>query len=142
MNCYQQFSQMLLNKQGFVQTQNDINLTLRGLLYLLETIAYRHGAFHKKYDGCKPNSLRFESINQLINHLRVKSKAFHLLYKEFCEQFGHYSFPDNLNEEEIINDITCWKNYVPSEYKIYYDNVIYILCGRDEKVFYPEIRNK
>ena len=135
--------QIQITKQTIAQIQakNNIDLTLGGILYYLESIAYRQGKFKRKFDKYNPNSIQGkENMNQLINHLRVKSKAFHLLYEEYCEEYKDYLLPLGLRKLEILRYIIHWKHFVPFEYQIYYDNILYILQGEGINVFYPESR--
>ena len=139
-NVQKQIQIQIQNKQTIAQkkARYNINLTLRELLYYLETIAYREGQFQRKFDFFKPNSIQGkENMDQLINHLRVKSKAFHLLYEEYCEEYGNYfSHVGTFYLFEIVKSIFYWKKFVHSKYQIYYDNILYILRRKDN-VFYP-----
>ena len=95
----------------------------------------------KKYDGYNPKSVQDKkNIDQLITQIRIQSKSFQNLYEECCDKYGDYWFPDNLNREEIINDISFWKKLVDPKYKVYYDNIIHILEGEEEKVEYPKLK--
>ena len=52
--------QIKINEQKIAQkqAQNNIDLTLRGLLYYLETIAYRPRKFERKFVKYNPNSIQ------------------------------------------------------------------------------------
>ena len=135
-----------INRQQIVelQDQDNRNFTLGGLLSCLETIAYKLNPkqiFRKKYDGYNPKSVQEKkTIDQLIIQLRLQSKSFHNLYDECCDKYEQYWYPDNLSKDNIIGDITNWKKEVPPQYKVYYDNIINILQGEDEKVTYPSFK--
>lgn len=141
--------QQQINLQEIIrlQDQDCRNFTLGGLLSGLETIVYiqlpkkQQEIFRKKYDGYNPKSVQDKkNIDQLITQIRLQSKSFHNLYDECCNKNGNYWFPDNLSVEEIISDISKWKKLVRPEHKIYYDNIINILEGDDDKVVYPKLK--
>ena len=143
------FTQVQIDLQKMVQLQEqDIGyFTLGSLLSGLETIAYLQLSdsgkyrFIKKYFGYNPKSVQDKkNIDQLITEIRIQSKSFHILYDECCDKNdGNYWFPKNLSREDILYDIIYWKKLVAPEYKIYYDNIIYILKGEGEKVEYPKL---
>ena len=154
-NTYPDNSQFIKAQQQIVlqqivqlQDQDNRNFTLGGLLSGLETIVYLQLSeegkkfFRKKYDAYNPKSVQDKkNIDQLITQIRLQSKSFHNLYDECCDKNnGNYWFPDNLNKVDIISDIEYWKKLVAPEYKVYYDNIIYILEGKDEKVYYPKLK--
>ena len=139
--------QVSLQKIVQLQDQDTRNFTLGGLLSGLETIVYlqlsssQQQILKKKYDGYNPKSVQDKkNIDQLITQIRIQSKSFQNLYEECCDKYGDYWFPDNLNREEIINDISFWKKLVDPKYKVYYDNIIHILEGEEEKVEYPKLK--
>lgn len=132
-----------LQKIVSLQDQDCRNFTLGGLLSCLETIAFRESSdFKKKYDGYNPKSVQEgKNIDQLIIQLRIQSKAFQNMYDECLEKNNdEYWFPSNLSKEEIIKDIKGWKRKVQPKYKIYYDNLIYLFEGEDEKIEYPKLK--
>lgn len=132
-----------MQKIVLLQDQDCRNFTLGGLLSCLETIAYMHSPnFEKKYDGYNPKSVQeIKNLNQLIIQLRIQSKAFQNMYDECLEKNNdEYWFPNNLTKENIIYDITNWKKKVLPQYKVYYDNLIYLFEGEDEKICYPKLR--
>ena len=141
--------QQQINLQEIIrlQDQDCRNFTLGGLLSGLETIVYiqlpksQQEIFRKKYDGYNPKSVQDKkNIDQLIRQIRLQSKSFHNLYDECCDKNGYYWFPENLSREEIISDISYWKKFVKPEHKVYYDNIINILEGADDKVIYPKLK--
>ena len=139
--------QIILQTIVQLQDQDNRNFTLGGLLSGLETIAYLQLSdsgkyrFRKKYDAYNHKFVQYlKNIDQLITEIRIQSKSFHILYDECCDKNdGNYWFPHNLSREDIISDIIYWKKLVAPEYKIYYDNIIYILKGEGEKVEYPKL---
>lgn len=138
-------SQVDLQKIVDLQDQDCRNFTLGGLLSCLETIAFRESPnFKKKYDGYNPKSSQeIKNIDQLIVQLRIQSKAFQNMYGECLDMNNdEYWFPSNLTKEDIINDIKLWKKKVSPQYKRYYDNIIYLFEGEDEKIEYPKLRIK
>lgn len=142
---YQIYSQVDLQKIVALQDQDCRNFTLGGLLSCLETIAFRESPnFKKKYDGYNPKSSQeIKNIDQLIVQLRIQSKAFQNMYGECLDMNNdEYWFPSNLTKEDIINDIKLWKKKVSPQYKRYYDNIIYLFEGEDEKIEYPRIKNE
>ncbi len=141
--------QQQINLQEIIrlQDQDCRNFTLGGLLSGLETIVYiqlpksQQEIFRKKYDGYNPKSVQDKkNIDQLIRQIRLQSKSFHNLYDECCDKNGYYWFPENLSREEIISDISYWKKFVKPEHKVYYDNIINILEGANDKVIYPKLK--
>lgn len=137
-------AQVDMQKIVLLQDQDCRNFTLGGLLSCLESIAYMHSqSFEKKYDGYNPKSIQeIKDLNKLIIQLRIQSKAFQNLYDECLEKNNdEYWFPSNLTKEDIINDIKSWKKKVAPQYKVYYDNLIYLFEGEDEKISYPKLRN-
>ena len=144
----QEQEQIILQTIVQLQDQDNRNFTLGGLLSGLETIAYLQLSdsgkyrFRKKYDGYNPKSVQDKkNIDQLITQIRLQSKSFHNLYDECCDKNGgNYWYPDNLSKEDIISDIKKWKKLVAPDYKVYYDNIINILEGEDEKVYYPKLK--
>lgn len=139
---YQIESQANLQEIVALQDQDCRNFTLGGLLSCLETIAFRESNFEKKYDGYNPKSIQeMKNIDQLIVQLRIQSKAFQNMYDECLDMNnGEYLFPSNLTKIDIINDINCWKKQVHSKYRKYYDNIIYLFEGKDEKIYYPKLK--
>lgn len=138
-------AQTQVNKQEivFLQDQDCRNFTLGGLLSCLETIAYIQSPdFQKKYDGYNPKSVQeTKDLNQLIIQLRIQSKAFQNMYNECLEKNNDkYWFPSNLTKKDIIDDIKTWKKKIPPQYKVYFDNLIYLFDGEEEKIFYPKLR--
>lgn len=143
--------QMQLDKQinlqelTLLQDQDNRNFTLGGLLSCLETIAFKESNspnnFIKKYDGYNPKSVQDKKeLEQLIIQLRIQSKAFHNMYQEFTNDGQDYWFPDNLSREEIINDIGKWRVKVRADFRQYYDNIIYLLKGEEERIKYPKLK--
>jgi len=142
---YQIDSQADLKKIVTLQDQDCRNFTLGGLLSCLETIALRGSPDSlKKYDGYNPKSSQeMKNIDQLIVQLRIQSKAFQNLYDECLDMNNdEYWFPSNLTKTDIINDIISWKKEVLPQYKKYYDNIIYLFEGKDEKIDYPKLKIK
>lgn len=136
-----QQKQVELQKIIELQDQDNRNFTLGGLLSCLETIAFRISPHlkNRKYDGYNPKSVQDKkNVEQLIAQLRLQSKAFQNMYEEYMDNNDEYWFPENLTKEEIINDIKTWKRNVLPEYKIYYDNIIYLFEGKEEKIEYPK----
>ena len=129
-----------------LQEQGYRNLILGRLLSVLETFVYlqlssQQQILKKKYDWYNPKSVQDKkNIDQLITQIRIQSKSFQNIYEECCDKYGYYLFPDNLNRKEIINDISFWKKLVDPKYKVYYDNIIHILEGEEEKVEYPKLK--
>lgn len=140
---YQIDSQADLQKIVDLQDQDCRNFTLGGLLSCLETIAFRESQnFKKKYDGYNPKSIQEKkNTDQLIIQLRIQSKAFQNMYGECLDMNNdEYWFPSNLTKIDIINDIKFWKKKVPAKYRKYYDNIIYLFEGEDEKIDFPKLR--
>ena len=144
-NQMQLDQQINLQELTLLQDQDNRNFTLGGLLSCLETIAFRElnspNNFIKKYDGYNPKSVQDKKdLDQLIIQLRIQSKAFHNMYQEFTDDGKEYWFPDNLSREEIIEDIKKWRVKVRADIRQYYDNIIYILEGEEERVKYPKLK--
>lgn len=138
-------SQLDLQKIVELQDQDCRNFTLGGLLSCLETIAYKESPnFQKKYDGYNPKSVQEKKdIDKLIIQLRLQSKSFQNMYSEYTEMNDdNYWFPDNLSKDQIISDITSWKKKVKPQYKVYYDNIINLLNGNEEDIYYPNLPKK
>lgn len=136
--------QMELKEIIKYQDQDNRNFTLGGLLSCLETIAFKISPFMtipRKYDGYNPKSVQNKKPEQLIIQLRLQSKAFQNMYEEYMDAHDEYWFPDNLTKEDIINDIKSWKKNVEPQYKIYYDNIIYLFKGEEDKIEYPKKNN-
>jgi hypothetical protein len=133
-----------LHKIEQLQDQDNRNFTLGGILSCLETIAFLFdNNIKKKYNGYNPTSIQDKkTLEQLIIQLRIQSKAFQNMYEECIDKSGEYQFPSNLPKTEIIEDIKQWKKVVEANYKEYYDNIIYLFEGQEEKIHYPPINHK
>ena len=133
-----------LHKIEQLQDQDNRNFTLGGILSCLETIAFLFDKnIKKKYNGYNPTSIQDKkTLEQLIIQLRIQCKAFQNMYEECIDKSGEYKFPSNLSKTEIIEDIKQWKKVVEPNYKEYYDNIIYLFEGQEEKIHYPQINYK
>lgn len=137
-------SQIDIQELVKLQDQDNRNFTLGGILSCLETIASKYDTnIIKKYNAYNPTSVQDKkNIEQLIVQIRLQTKAFQNLYGECVDKYNYYWFPDNLNKDSIIKDVDRWKKKVEPQYKIYFDNIIYLFEGNDEKIFFPKIKNK
>ena len=136
--------QINLQELTLLQDQDNRNFTLGGLLSCLETIAFKETNsapnFIKKYDGYNPKSVQDKKdLDKLIIQLRLQSKSFQNMYQEFTDDGRDYWYPDNLSREQIIEDISKWRVLVRPNYRQYYDNIIYLLEGEEEKIRYPKL---
>ena len=55
---------------------------------------------------------------------------FESAYKIYCQKYGKYDFPSNLDKEKIIYVLQKWMNSVEEKYKKYYLAIINILCNK------------
>ena len=137
--------QEIVDAQKIVQLQDQDtrNFTLGGLLSSLETIAYKFDKnLIKKYDGYNPKSVQDnKNIDQLVVQLGIESKAFRIMYDVCIDEYGYYWFPDNLSKDEIINDVKNWKQKIPANLKIYYDNIINIFEENFDEIYFPKTKH-
>lgn len=127
-----------INRKLF-EDQHKRNVALGSLLAILEYIAYRFKNFEKKYDRYINKSIKHLSIENLKVHLEIESKSFIDVYNKYIDEKGSYWFPENVSKNSIIKEIFLWKEVVPLNFKIYYDNIIFLFCGKGYQIFFPKL---
>ena len=131
-----------MNKEimDLAQDQESCNSVLGMMLSSAECLSSIFGI--KKFDrlfDCYNNFESGDIKNEefLKLKLRIQTKLFRINYFYMKEKKGKYNFPDNFDKYNIIRIINIWKQNVSDDKKIYYDNIIDIICDKNTEVKYP-----
>jgi len=127
-------SQMQLSKQQLMQAQDKYhsNSMLCEILAMAESLPFRlclennrnypNKLFFDKYDY---GQIKYNNNSSLIaKKLVVGIDTFIDSFKVYEEDYKKYSYPSNLNPQQICEYLCKWKEYVPQEIVGYYDNLI------------------
>ena len=126
--------QMQYSKQQLMQAQDKYhsNSMLCEILSMAESLPFRlclenninypYKLFFDKYDY---GQIKYNNNSSVIaKKLVVGIGTFLDSFKVYEEDYKKYSYPSNLNPQQICEYLLKWQEYVPQEITKYYDNLI------------------
>ena len=131
-----------LSKQQQISDQALNYSTTGTVLSALESYANYHNCnshIFNAYDNfnCGTNKRPEQLKDQIIAQLDVLN-ASHSIYRK---QYGEYQFPQNMTQQQMIQEINKWKASVPKQDQKYYDTAIMILQGQQVQSFSNQLGN-
>lgn len=76
-----------------------------------------------------------QGLDELAKKAFVQVKIFELSYEDYIRKYTYYTFPENIENNEMIENIKNWMYCVPGEHQLMYQGMINIISSLNNTAF-------